>query len=52
MGKKTEKFLFWIWLLILIGDIGSAAMGREPSWFQVFCPLVAFTIELGCQAYL
>ena len=34
-----------MWTMVLITDIISCSIGKEPNWMSVFCPLIILVIE-------
>lgn len=46
MNKSTNTILLVLWLITGGVDVAAALMGKEPSWYLVFCPLFCLILEL------
>lgn len=40
-----EKIMATLWTIVLCANIVSAAVGNDPNWMLVFCPLVCLVID-------
>lgn len=46
MNKNANTILLVLWLITGGLDVWLALAGKQPSWYQVFCPLFCLILEL------
>lgn len=44
--NDSDMILLVLWLIAGGVDVAAALMGKEPSWYLVFCPLFCLILEL------
>jgi len=38
-------FIAVLWTLVLVADVVSCIMGKDPNWYNVFCPLIVVVLD-------
>lgn len=47
--NKANTVLLILWVIVGGVDAASALIGHDPTWVQVFCPLICLIMELLCN---